>query len=200
MLSFKSQSEDGRLIVNNLCIVCEDGGDLEQADPGEILGAANTWLFNLYKACLRSSYTVNELQLRGIRAQYGVEETLAKGETGTLTAGTGTLPWEVCMVLSLKTNYAARSGRGRMFIPSPLSSSYLTSPSQWSTGSAYWNAVHALGEAIKTPHNFTFGTGGAFSADLVANVYSRAHNDIHEIRGYVQRQQPHWLRSRSTAP
>jgi hypothetical protein len=119
------------------------------------------------------------------------------GNVGTLAAGTGALPSEVCLVAKLSTALATRSGRGRLFFASPIYSSYLSSPDQWNTGGAYWTAVNAFLTSLKNGLDVTHDT---IAHHYSLRVWSRKRGDSHDVTGYSMRQQPHWLRSRLTAP
>jgi hypothetical protein len=192
--------DDGTLFSNTICVVCEDGGNLEKADAGEIIDACESWLKTEYLAMLCSRWTLAELVLRGIRAQDGVLAAKSESAAGTLYAGTDDLPKEICQVMTIRTNYAKRSGHGRIFIPSPLKSAALQTNNTWKTSDTYWTHAATFGDKLLAQHSFSYGTLGGFTGNLVCNVYSRVHDEIHEMSGYVRRPNPHWLRSRATSP
>lgn len=101
------------------------------------------------------------------------------------------------MVVKLSTALATRSGRGRIFIPSPRRAGQLTSPDQWDTAATYWTGVGSFATALVAGTNATIG-GDTFH--LTTGVWSRLHGTFQPCTGFVRRRQPHWLRSRSTAP
>lgn len=200
LATYRGTHTSGALFANTICVVCADGGNPEQADMGEIINSVDTELTTLYKACLNAQWTLEELLLRGVGPEDGNADSKQINAAGTLANGSGVLPREICMVLSLRTNYAKRSGHGRLFIPSPMYSSYLNTGDQWATGGAYWTAAAAFGAKLVAGWTLTYGVGGAQSAPMRINVWSRRHQENHEVTSYVRRPQPHWLRSRATSP
>ena len=196
-LSFKS-SFSGVLAINTLCIHEEPVG-LGVGDLGAatVVADLDTWLRPLYRACINSAWRLDAIAVRELGTSSPTVAEVGVGLAGTLANGTGNLPREICQVVKITTALATRSGRGRVFMPSPFYSSYLDGPDSINTAGGWWTSVKALFDALIA--------GRTVTHDLVdhhysLNVWSRKQGQRHDATGYVQRQAPHWLRSRATAP
>ena len=103
------------------------------------------------------------------------------------------------MVLTWRTDLATRSGRGRIFVPSPLGSATLESPDKWDPEAQYWIHAGTFGDNFTSPFTFNYGVL-LESATLTGRVWSRVNDEGHDVTSFIRRTRPHWLRSRSTAP
>lgn len=189
----------GAQVVNTFCV--RDYSGVPLSDPlaaQTIASDVKSWIETEYKAVLSNLYTFDEVAVRELQTNEPTIGSVAVGAAGTLGAGTRALPREVCMVVTLHTSVATRSGRGRMFIPSPLYSSHLASQDAWLTGTGGWYA--AVGDFFEKLLD-----GHDVEHDLIAHhlstrVYSRRHNTSYDVTSYTRRLQPHWLRSRMSVP
>lgn len=157
------------------------------------------WLAATYLAMLSPDYTVDDVHVVGILGGDG-EGTRAAGALGTLAVGgaTGhTFPKELALVITWKTAHAGRTGRGRIFVPSPGYASFGADRTGWLTSGVFWGGVQAFVTAVTTPHTVAHG---GIDHRYTLGVYSRADNTIRAVTAGVPRSQYHWLRSRSTAP
>jgi hypothetical protein len=196
---FKSHDAGGVLYINTLAIKVDPvGPDLEEATPQQAADAFYTWLGGHYRDALHSSYTLDEVGVRSILPDTGTEAVHAVGLAGLLNGtGAAAVPKELCGLITLKTATATRSGRGRIFMPSPRNVGYLGDVTNWATATDWWNFQAAFGDAILAGHDFTIGV---LSWHMSARVHSRVHNTSYDVTGYVRRTPYHFLRSRSTAP
>jgi len=189
----------GALVINTFCV--HDHSSVPLSDPLDAQTVADdvaAWITTLYKAVLQSAYTFDTVDSRELGTDTPAIGSSAVGAAGTLGAGTGLLPREVCMVVTLRTAVATRSGRGRMFIPSPLYSSNLASQDAWLTGTGGWYAaVGAFFDALVAGRDVTHGS---IDHHYSLRVYSRKRNASYDVTSYTRRLQPHWLRSRMSAP
>ena len=198
--AYRSHDSAGVLYVNTFSLH-ETWGDIEPTPGmGDTANAIDSWLTSLYVHMLSVSYTVDTLAIRELNTALPKAHEKATGGAGSITSGSGPLPREVCQLVTLKSDVATRSGRGRMFIPSPLASSFLSANDAWNTAGVYWTAATAFFNALITPHTFAYGSGGIYNATLTAEIWSATHGQGYDVTSFVQRQAPHWLRSRSTAP
>ena len=196
---FKSHDSGGVIYINTMAIKVDlVGPDLLEATAQQAADAFHTWLTGHYRDLLHSSYTLDEVGVRSILPDSGDEAVHAVGLAGLLN-GTGAVavPKELTMCLTLKTATATRSGRGRMFLPSPRNVGYLGDVTNWATATDWWNFAGAFGDAILAGHDFT---AGSIDYHMSARVHSRVHNTSYDVTGYVRRTPYHFLRSRSTAP
>lgn len=197
-VAFRSH-KGSELVVNTFCVhTAVVGIDTENASAGDVATAINTWLSAKYLDVLVADYTFDDITVTNLPPPTTVEAVHTVNSTGTLASGSGDLPQEVAMVVSLRSALANRRGRGRLFIPSPLHSSHLDAPDEWQAGDAYWANVGTLMDAMLAGHDFTAGLGGLVNFHASLRVWSRAGSASHDVTSYVRRKQPHWLRSRAS--
>jgi len=200
LAAFKSHDAGGVSYVNTLAV----GQDVPLGpdtalDYGTIADDIWTWLGTEYKALMNPNYTVDELHVLGILGGDG-EGTHSVGAVGTLDlsgASSLFLPKELALVLTLKTAHAGRTGRGRMFIPSPLSASFGNGATNWLQSGAYWTAIGAFATKILAGADITHG---ALVHHYTGKVWSRTEATARAITATTRRAPYHFLRSRSTAP
>lgn len=197
-LSLKSSDTGGVVYINTLAIKVDMiGPDMDEASPTEVCDGCDTWLSTYYRQCLRNSLTLQELQVMQLGVAEPLEGAKTIGSAGMLVDNTGdVLPDGACGILTLKTALATRSGRGRMFIPGPERSAYVTQ-NVWNPALGYLDAIGALGGRILAGHDLTVGLN---QWHISARVWSRVLGESHDVTGYVVRNRIHWLRSRTTAP
>lgn len=201
-------SKSGIQIVNTFHVIAQPATEVgTQASADSVRDALHTALTTKYKALLTNQATLLSLMVREETAPGSgaiPEESLQSiNAAGTYSPSNSNLPMSVTMLAKISTNAAVRSGHGRIFFPSPQSSGTLGS-GVWALGAdGYYLAVKAwldeymLNHALLTP--FT-----DFSVKPV--VYSRTRrargdaNYYFGVTGYSIRPEPHWLRSRATAP
>ena len=193
-----SSTYQGVQAVNTMCIGIEGGTPDPLGLPAAtVVADIDAQLRATYRGLLQTAWSLDSASVRELLTATPTKADLAVGQAGLLGVGTGNLPVEVCQVLSFSTALATRSGRGRMFLPSPFYSSYLSAPDVWATGGGYWVAAASFANVLTTPWTVVHGPTTYHYASY---VFSRHTQSIHAITGYVRRSRPHWLRSRSTAP
>lgn len=202
LATFKSHLGDGTLASNTLCVAASpwEDFDLEDPDMSEIADGIVDWLKEPYKQALATAWTLDEITVNGVLDHEGEGVTRTVGEAGELTLGSGALPKEICAIITFRTSYTHRSGRGRWFFPSPLRSSFLGNPDAWDPSEDYYMQLTALGDRINEDWEFDYGSGGLNNGRLQARVFSRVDSEAREITATIVRPRPHWLRSRSTSP
>lgn len=171
-----------------------DSADTPLAE--EVAACLGTELIPTYRGVLNEAYSVADITVERVVGGAVVETAVAAvGLNGTLGAGAAVpLPREVSMLLRLTSSRAGRSGKGRLYLPSPLNATQLTSPDSWATGEPYWTKAGLLGALLLTDIVDTADTLVSFG------VYSRVHDEWNRLVGQARDERPHWLRSRMTAP
>lgn len=202
LCAFKSTDGGGVQYVNTFAVRCDPG--ISPTDPSitQIVNAVDAWLSGLYVLLMHPDYTVNELHALGILG-YAAEATHSVATPGNLSlsgVGSNTCAKELALVLTLKTSLPGRSGRGRMFIPSPRNASFCANPTSWLQSGAYWTAIANFGNALLGGHDFTYGVGGLEGAHLSTRVWSRVDGVTRDVTSYIRRPEYHFLRSRRSAP
>lgn len=120
---------------------------------------------------------------------------------GLLALGDTKLPGAMSALLSWHTNVHSRSARGHTFMPNPFNSLDLAANGVWSTTFL----AQLQGFANACLGHFTVGSA-PFETTIRPIVYSRTRHVrgetpfTFEVSGVTVRSQPHWLRSRTTAP
>jgi hypothetical protein len=198
-VSMKNRAADGTVAVNTIAAKVEVvGPDVTEASPAKVADEASSWLTTSYLGLLHPSWTLEEVAVKELTSGADEAASHVVGSVGTLPASTGLLPVEVCGVLTLKTAFATRSKRGRLFLPSPLQSGQLTGVDVWSTvGTTYGARCAAFGATLLAGHDFT---EGVVNYHMSAGVWSRKLGSFQDATATQFRTRPHWLRSRSTAP
>jgi hypothetical protein len=191
----------GGVLYENTFAVKSDPVGVDIAEPSdvEVVNAIKDWLLVPYRNCLAGRYTWSDIVARGILGHDG-EATASVGAAGTLAAGTGILPKECVMIVSVKTAHVGRSGRGHFAVPSPGFSSYLADATSWQGFAAYYDNIGAFNAALLAGHTFTYGDLGALSSHLSMQLWSRADDTSRDVTALIRRLPVRWLRSRSTAP
>jgi hypothetical protein len=199
LASIRSHDAQGVLYVNTLGIKTEPTLGVGELDASSAADEFWLWLGTEYRACIPSSYTVDTVHLRGILGtSAAVDKSI--GTNGTLSAAGGAIPREVAFVITWRTAIVGRSGRGRMYLPSPKAGSISgTDYSTWDTGSAIWAAALTFGNKVLAGRDYNVSSG-LFTGHMSGRVYSRAHGANYDIRSFTRQPQARWLRSRRSAP
>lgn len=197
LASFHLHDSAGIQYVNTLCVKADPSGtDLVEPEANDVAAKIWTWLGAEYKACLNPAYTVDRVEALGILGHdaLGVYNV---GQAGTLAVITSDpLPRECAAVLSLRTSHVGRSGRGRMYIPSPRLAAYVSVSSTWNTGGGFWPALGGLGDQLLEGYTH-WATVDVQGYHLSARVFSRADGLTRDVVSYVVRSDVRWLRSRA---
>lgn len=195
-LAMKSHDTEGVQYVNTLAIELTTDSLLGPDEFVDVAEACESWLATAYRACLAPQYTVDEFTVQGIEGLNG-EGSSAVGLAGTLAdLGGAPLPRECAAVITWRTAFVGRQGRGRVYIPSPRDASYVSDQSTWNTGGGFWPALAGFGDAVLAGWTGTIGSDA--TSELTACVWSRVSHQLRPITSYVRRPAVRWLRSRAT--
>lgn len=201
-------------VVNTLHMVTADVAwweafDTDNPDPVDVANEVDAQLTTLYRAMLRSTYTLDRISVvtvgqPGNAAQVPSAGEKAIGALGT-RSGTGEdLPPQMCGLIGLRTSHAGRSFRGRMFCP-PAESVPEVGSDQWVLAGNYGVAINAF--RAKLDDNVGGGTSwstlwqSTWNARFV--VYSPTRHQRNQTPFYTPIQATrfdgsiHWLRSRA---
>lgn len=208
--AYNTDHSSGVRVVNTFHVVARrDFGSIADASAASVRDALHAALTTKYKALFITDYTLQSLVVREELAPGDTsvpdEASQTIGSVGTLGGSGDKFPVPVCLLVTLYTNAAIRSGHGRLFLPNPGYASALDASGLWDTGGVWWpTTTTAFLDELKTVHSADDGASGTNSLSLV--VYSRtrraraAAEYYFDVQSYTKRRQPHWLRSRMTAP
>jgi|SRR5215467_660416 len=198
--SIRSHYSDGPLLVNTFCVRSDHSTGLgTDASPSETAAAINTWITDKFRFAYPNSVTLDELDVRELYVTNPQVVVVALTGNGGITVGSQ-LPREMVRVLTLKTDVGTRSGRGRMFMPTPQTTASLATPEQYVTSGTWFTNLQDLQSTLLAGHDFTHGLGGADTSHLSLRVHSRAKTEDYDVTAIVIRTAAKWLRSRSTTP
>jgi len=203
LVTFRSTGAIGEQYANTICV--HDTADTIFGAQAilDMLDTVDTWLTAKYVAMLPSSVVLDELHGFRIPATYGdasevAGKAIATG--GTLGAGDGKMPRETSLILALRSESTSRRHQGRLYLPSPRDSALLGSTSDWLTSTVYWTRVATFGQALLDGKDYGIGQ------HLSTRIYSRRQHiegtgdKTKDVKTYIRRPRPHWLRRRVTAP
>lgn len=206
--SYEVDHSTGVRFVNTFHVVVHDSSlVLGGGSAAQVRDVLHSALTTKYRAILPTNCTVQALVVREELAPGSTavpeEASQTIGAAGTLSTSGDMLPPPTCILATFYTNAAVRSGHGRMFLPGCGPAANLTSAGTWDTTTTLWTALAAFLDELKTNHG-----AGIFGTDFTAHqvIYSRtrraagASSYWFDVQSYVRRQQPHWLRSRLSAP
>lgn len=187
------------IIVNTLCVrhdpVLPGSPDV---DIETAAADVKAWLEATYKAILPVFYTIDAFALRDLYTDTPAEAEASSGLVGTLpVSGTSKCPVGASLLLSIKSGVATRSGRGRLFLPSPIYDGYMASSVGWLTSGTYWTNVTAFKTALLDGHDVTHG---GLDSHLSLRIHSRKRNEDYDATSITLREPYHYLRSRTTSP
>lgn len=206
--SYVSHHSSGVQFVNVFHVVNHDTSLIgHDATADDVRDALHTALTTKYRAILPTTVTVDTLVVREELAPGSTsvpsESSQTIGAAGTLTTSGDQLPVPVCNLVTLYSNAAVRSGHGRLFLPGCVGAGNLDTNGNWDMATAYQTAVTAFMDELKATH-----THSGWTSDQLMHlvVYSRTRraaalaNYWFDVVSYTKRTQPHWLRSRLSAP
>lgn len=196
----------GRTIVNVLHVKADPiplGADRGAADLADDVWS---WLGTAYKAVLAEEGTVNDLtvleELAPTSTDVPATHLKSIAQAGTLSTPNN-LPVELTMHLKSATGVPLRGAHGGIFLPPPLSSTFLTSDGlQFNTTSAYWSAAGTLASTLLAGHDWDATTTPEGHESYV--IYSRTRraraeaNYAFDVAAVTRNPIPTWLRSRRT--
>jgi hypothetical protein len=143
---------------------------------GDCVSRINTLHSTLYRAILAPGAVFIGLGLRRIRPAPPTQDAVEKVSTGpgTLPAG-DLLAKQTSGVISLKTGFAGRAFRGRMFLPFP---SEAINTANGAPDVVYKTAVDVLAVQVKATVVVTSGT---FTINLVPVIYHRGTHTVTDV-------------------
>lgn len=204
LCTYLSHGSAGEQYANTFCVHDDEAGSAR--DEGSVANEVDSWLTTKYRNMLVSGTIVDVLRVYRIPAVYGDDSTVSSkllGLAGTLTGADGKLPREMTLTLALRSSHTSRRSQGRLSIPSPSNSAYLTAGGDWLTSSAFWSAVGTFGQALLDGHDVgALGVGGHIST----RIYSRRQHQegsgdkTTDVTSYLRRPRPRWLRRRNSIP
>jgi hypothetical protein len=194
--AFASHDAAGTLYINTLGVKQDTTGGSEM-DGGDLASAVKDWLATDYRACLSPELTLDSITVRKMP-----EPTTEEGVAAVGLAGTGpdsaTLPRELAIILSWKTDHPGRSGRGHIALPAPQAAGLLSSPASYNVGAAYFTGpVTTFLNALGAGHDVS-GLGGDTHISHV--VWSAKDAAGYDVVARLIRPGPRWVQRRQTAP
>jgi hypothetical protein len=198
----------GALIVNTFHQVWRDDvGGTSPASADQVRDALDTALTTKYKAIMPSDATVQGLAIveEVDPAGTAVPQSSYKSinAAGSRTPTSLNLSPAVCILVSIKTNAAVRSGHGRMWMPPALGHDTIQAPNTWTTSNAYYTAVTAFMNELNSNHTISVGLTNGHLATVIYSRTRRERGDSNyyfDMTGYAIRSDQRFLRSRLTAP
>ncbi len=127
------------------------------------------------------------------------------GTLGSISPSGDSLPIPTAVLVTLYTNAAVRSGHGRSFLPNPELAANLDANGKFDTATAWWTGALASWCA-QMPTDSRVNDGLLVDQDLSLVIYSHTRHAAGQPSYYFDVVQatpkvnPHWLRSRMTAP
>jgi hypothetical protein len=204
LLTFLSTGPDGEQYSNTICVHDDEfGGD---HSPSYVVDQCDTWLSAKYRACMPPATILNVLRCFAIPDTYGADTSVAEkviNGAGTGAASDGQFPREVTMTLALRSDSTSRRRQGRISLPSPLRKSAFSTDGTWATADTFWTNAGLFGQALLDGHDE--GIGGV-DGHLSTRVYSRTQHKegtgdkTHDVKSYIRRPRPRWLRRRVSIP
>lgn len=205
LVTFASHDTDtGVQFANTICV--HDNGGVGGADPAsasDLLDAVDSWLGTKYKDVLPSSSILDVLRATEIPSTFGDPSSVGEkaiDDAGLMTGLDGQLPNSVTLVMAFRSDDTSRRHQGRIHLPSPRHSGFMTGIGQWNTGSSYWTKCNTLKGALEAGHDFDTDN------HLSLRVYSRRQHiegtgdKTKDVSQVVLRNNPRWLNSRQTSP
>ena len=206
--AYLSDHSSGVRFVNTWHVVGDAGAGGTDPNAATVRDALHGALTAKYKACLPPTVQLQSLvvreELHPTSTDVPEESAQTINQPGTLTTTGDTLPVPTCMLATLYSNAAIRSGHGRFFLPACVAAANLTSAGLWDTTVGYWDSTtKAFFDQLIQDQN----SGGILGDwTLRPVIYSRTRRAQNistwyfDVTSYTRRTQPHWLRSRMTAP
>lgn len=203
-----SQHSSGVDIVNTWHVRTDDGAlGLFDASAADVADALTDVLVTPYRACMTAAYTLLSLSATEVLPPGSTDVPDTSGNTialaGTQTTTGDQLPVPTCLLATIYSSAAIRSGHGRIYLPGGVAASSLNASGRWDPASGTWTAAGTFLTALIAGHGWTAWLG---SETIKAVVYSRTRHAANlspyyfDASTYTRRDAPHWLRSRATAP
>ncbi len=209
-VSYTSTNAGGVQAVNVFHFVDRPAsGFTTTGSAAAVRDALNTALTTLYRLCIANTWTVGALVVAEVLTPGSTdvpeEASITIGSVGSITTSGDQLPPPICPLVTFYTNAAIRSGHGRCFMPNPGNAAVLAASGAWDITAAPFAAAYP---------NFLTALRSAIHPDVPVDpdstlsqvVYSRTRHARGDSQYYFDvvsanlRLQPHWLRSRMTAP
>lgn len=205
--SYKTVTDGGVELVSTFHYQTDlNSPDDDEPDITDIASAVKNHLHAGYKACIHSTYTIVALEAREEvqpgSGDVGAASVVTINEAGGFTSADKAIPVAACLVIRRRTAAAIRSGRGHLALPGSRYSGSMDTNGRWSASGAFWTAVTAL--AALLDDDLSVGTISPVTVHPV--IYSRVRHAkgldpfTFKITSATPQVQPHWLRSRMTAP
>lgn len=146
----------------------------------EVAAALTTIFAPLYKTLMGTGARYEGMSIQAIRP-VGFEAQFNSGGNGAGSDGDEHLPPSNCGLIKLKTGFAGRAGRGRLYAPFPGENACKTNGI---CEDAYVLKLEDLGDALTVTRTVTIGGN---SAQLAPGIYHRKDNTITFIVDSVAR-------------
>jgi hypothetical protein len=122
---------------------------------------------------------------------------------GTRAPGDTKLPTGLCQLATIRTNAAVRSGHGRLWMPPAVDGASLAATHTFVAAGTYQLANKAFLDELQLHHDMgLLGVDGHLDTVIYSRT-RRARGDadyFFDMTAYILRAEPHWLRSRQSAP
>lgn len=194
----------GRTIINTLHVKADPVGVSGDRGASDLADDVWAWVGTAYKAVLADEGTVNDLTVveELDPASTAVPDSYVKSVAAAGTLSTpNNLPVELTMHLQSKTGAAVRGAHGGLFLPPPLSSTFLTGDGlQFNNTSAYWTAAGTLASTLLSGHDWS-GVGTGHESYVIYSRTRRARSEptyAFDVTSIVRNPLPTWLRSRKS--
>lgn len=201
-VTLKGHHSDGTLIEPSLHYLTDVPTTGDEPDPSDVAAGAWSLLGTAYKNTLHSSCIVDDVIVseQVLAPAIGVTGIHHVGEVGTGFGTTANLPQALVPLVSIHTNVASKSARGHIFLGCPLNVASVDAGKWSSTNNMpFYNAFAALLDNA-------FHLGTILITDCNPVIYSRTRHRRGEtphffpVTSATARQNPTWLRSRTTSP
>lgn len=196
----------GRVIVNTLHVKADGFTSPDDRNATDTADDVWAWLGTAYRAVLAEEGTVLDLSVveELAPADESVPDAAVKSINAAGTLSTpNNLPVELTMHLQSKTGVPLRGAHGGMFLPPPLSSTFLTGDGlQFNNTSAYWTNAGTLASALLAGHDWSvIGVPSGHESYVIYSRTRRARglsNYYFDVKSVVRNPLPTWLRSRAS--
>lgn len=196
LATFASHDSAGTLYENTIGVKMDpvSGSGLNATD---LASAVNDWLGDSYRGMLSGLLTFDSITVKSTPLPSTSQGVHAVGLAGAGQTDDD-FPKELAVILSWKTDFPQRSGRGHIALAPSRTASFL-SHSNWNLASTYFTvAVKAFLDALDAGHDWQ--SGGVTEGHLSHVVYSRKYDAYHDVKTRLIRSQVRWVERRQTAP
>lgn len=193
-----------REIINVVHVKADPGGISGDQGAEDVATDVWAWLDTDYKSVLASEGTVLDLtaveELDPSSSAVPDAFVLAVNSAGTLSTPNN-LPVELTMHLQSKSGVPVRGAHGGIFLPPPLSSTFLTGDGlAFNNTSDYWTNAGALASTLLDGADWT-GIGTGHYSYVIYSRTRRAQAKptfAFDVTSIVRNPIPTWLRSRGS--